>query len=149
MQNKIFLILSFLIFTNSIAQINFEKGYFINSSGEKTECLIKNEDWRSNPEFIQYKLSEDDIIKTLSIANTKEFSVYESSKFIRENIDIEYSSLETNKITDKRKLNFENKTLFLRVLTEGKANLYSFRDRSIIKFIAASRKIDELLFIKI
>ena len=44
--------LTFIFILTSIitsAQINFEKGYYISNSGEKTECFIKNIDWMNNP----------------------------------------------------------------------------------------------------
>ena len=40
-------LIAFNIF-NSYSQIKFEKGYFINNYNDKTDCLIKNIDWKSD-----------------------------------------------------------------------------------------------------
>ena len=44
---------------NCFAQISFEKGYFINNANQKTNCLIKNQDWKDNPTEFEYKLDEN------------------------------------------------------------------------------------------
>ena len=52
----------FLVFpilaTNCCAQISFEKGYYIDNSNQKVDCLIKNVDWKNNPTSFEYKLSD-------------------------------------------------------------------------------------------
>ena len=50
--------LALLAFTASFSQITYQPGYFINNSGSKTECLIKNVAWKDNPVEFDYKLSE-------------------------------------------------------------------------------------------
>ena len=52
--NKLLFIVVLLsiIGIESKAQVIFEKGYFINREGQKTECFIKNLDWRNNPSSI-------------------------------------------------------------------------------------------------
>ena len=53
---KNLLVISFLFYlTFSYSQITFEKGYFISNDGIKTECFIKNLDWRNNPTEFEYK----------------------------------------------------------------------------------------------
>ena len=44
------LLLLISIFTYS--QTKFQKGYFIKTNGDKVECLIKNEDWKNNFNFL-------------------------------------------------------------------------------------------------
>jgi hypothetical protein len=58
MKNLLLTALLFL-FSFSYAQITFEKGYFINNSGDRTECFIKNIDWRDNPTKFEYKMQID------------------------------------------------------------------------------------------
>ena len=50
-------ILLFLSF-NTFSQVTFEPGYIIDNSGQKTICLIKNNDWKNNPESFDYKINE-------------------------------------------------------------------------------------------
>jgi len=48
---KFALLAVFLIFSgaDSIAQVSFERGFFIDDSGNRVECLIRNLNWMSNP----------------------------------------------------------------------------------------------------
>ena len=46
---KSLIILSIIITSiNCYSQIKFEKGFYIDNDGQKTECLIKNIDWSVN-----------------------------------------------------------------------------------------------------
>ena len=44
---------------NSFAQTNFNKGYFISVGDIKTECFIKNEDWKSNLVENKYRINKN------------------------------------------------------------------------------------------
>lgn len=46
---KLFQIFITLLTINCYSQISYEKGYYIDNSGQKTECLIKNNDWLRDP----------------------------------------------------------------------------------------------------
>ena len=61
---------------NGYSQIIFEKGYLINNSNEKIECLIKNNDWKNNPETFEYKLSENSEPAIADVKSAKEFGIY-------------------------------------------------------------------------
>ena len=37
------------------SQISYVRGYFIHNSGEKTVCLIRNVDWKNNPQEFDFK----------------------------------------------------------------------------------------------
>jgi len=82
---KSFLLVCAILFLSisCYSQIIFEKGYFIDNAGQKTECLIKNMDWRSNPTAFDYKLSESDKSKTETIASVKEFGIYTVARYKR------------------------------------------------------------------
>ena len=58
MKQQLFILLLTVLAVNSNAQVNFDKGYFIDNNGQKTECLIKNADRGNNPSSFEYKLSE-------------------------------------------------------------------------------------------
>ncbi len=107
------------------AQIDFEKGYYINNNGKKIECLIKNIDWLYNPEKIIIKLNGQE--KRLNIDDIKEFQIYNGKKFIRLKVDIDRTPTKVKGISYDSTFNFQEETLLLQVLVEGKANLYSYR----------------------
>lgn len=130
MKNYITLILLFLYTISSISQIKFEKGYFINNDGLKTECFIKNLDWRNNPDEIIYKLSESGEKLNSSIKNILEFGVYEESKFEKHIVNIDISVQNLQKMSTIRNPKWEKRTLFLKVLVEGNAILYKYTNNN-------------------
>ncbi|QKX03573.1 hypothetical protein HN014_01135 [Aquimarina sp. TRL1] len=112
---------------NGIAQIKFEKGYYINNQGDKIDCLIKNEEWHDNPATIAYKISEDSSDTSLSINDFKSFKVG-NQHYIRANVKIDRSGRDLSSLTENRSPEFTEETLLLKVLMKGKASLYLFRE---------------------
>lgn len=74
---RYFFIFAIFLFSDfeCFSQIEFEKGYFISNSGERNEVLIKNVDWKNNPEIFSYKQSRDSEILSNTIEEAKEFKV--------------------------------------------------------------------------
>ncbi|SNR16880.1 tRNA modification GTPase [Tenacibaculum jejuense] len=147
MTRKIALV--FILVVNTLfAQISFEKGYFINNTGERIDCLIKNLDWQNNPTEILYKNNENSPEKKLSIHQVQEFSILNSSKFIRAEVAIDRSSDVLHLLTRERNPNFTNELIFLKVLEEGKANLYYYSDNNLTRFFFSkpNKKITQLVY---
>lgn len=145
------LLLCFTILTfQAFSQITFEKGYFIDNTDQRIECLIKNVDWRNNPSNFQYKLNESDEPIEARITDVKEFGIYNSSKFLRSVVKIDRSTEETNKLSKDRNPRLEEEQLFLKVLNEGKANLYSYYDTGLRRFFLSKDGlvIEQLVFKK-
>ena len=132
---KTLIIVSILILNCFYAQIKFEKGYFVDNSGKKTECLIKNMDWNYNPTSFEYKLSENDTEKRQNeIRNVKEFGIYNKSKFTKYTVQIDRSSGDLNKLNATKEPKFNNETFFLKTLIEGNFNLYLYNDSNTKRF---------------
>lgn len=129
----LFLLATILTLTCS-SQITFEKGYYITSSGQKTECLIKNKDWKNNPTEFIYTLSQEGEEKKGLINTIKEFGIYNVSKYVNHKVDIDRSSENINMMSLSRNPIFKEEQLFLKVLVEGKANLYLYEDGSLRRF---------------
>ncbi len=147
-KRTLIILLLFLGF-NSYAQINFEKGYFINNEGEKINCLIKNIDWKNNPTQFDYKVDENSEVQNADIHNVKEFSIVNQSKYQRFQVKIDRSSENLNNLSTNRNPEFTNEVLFLKVLIEGKANLYSYDDHQIKRFFYAVNdyaNVEQLIF---
>ena len=123
-----------LITKYSFGQINFEKGYFIDNDNRKTECLIKNEDWNDNPTTFFYKIDGSDVPQQTTISAVKEFCIDGQSKYIRSNTKIDRSSNEIDKLTDNMDPIWLQEQLFLKVLVEGNAELYSYVDGNLRRF---------------
>jgi hypothetical protein len=141
--------LLFLATYPSFAQINFEKGYFINESNVKTECLIKNQDWAYNPSQFKYKLNEKDELKIGSLASIIEFGVYGSFKYVGVDVKIDRSPNELADLTKTKDPIWSQEKLFLKVLISGKANLYSYlgeKNSERFFYSTANKNIQQLIF---
>ncbi|WP_159947505.1 porin family protein [Polaribacter septentrionalilitoris] len=131
---------------NLFSQTSFEKGYFINNSGEKIECLIKNLDLLNNPKSFVYKLTKDSSENIATISNVKEFEIYKISKYERHTVKIDRSSENSNELSLTRKVKFTDEQLFLKVLLKGKASLYKYSEPGLLRFFYEIDDIKQLVF---
>ncbi|MCU4164119.1 hypothetical protein [Carboxylicivirga caseinilyticus] len=128
MKSQITLLLITVFSLNCYSQISFEKGYFIDNNDQKVECFIKNNDWDLNPTLFTYTLTELGEQKKLTINSVKEFTINNNAKYIRSTVNIDRSKYKSGELSDQRNPIFKEETLFLKVLVEGKANLYLYKD---------------------
>lgn len=134
MKTKFYFLFFITFISKSFSQIQFEKGYFINNSDQKIECLIKNVDWLDNPVNFHYKLDENAKIETQDISAVKEFGISKWSRFVRNTVDVDISSEIAGNISYKKEPEFVKQTVFLKLLVEGKTNLYSYVNGNITRF---------------
>ena len=134
--NKLLFIVVLLsiIGIESKAQVIFEKGYFINREGQKTECFIKNLDWRNNPSSFEYQITLGGQTQKNGIESIKEFCIYNQAKFVCSKVQIDRSSSSVDQLSSDRNPVFEEEILFLKVLVEGKASLLSYQDGNLKRF---------------
>ena len=130
----IFIGLLLVLGIETFGQTHFKKGYFIDDTDTKTECFIKDVDWYSHPTSFLYKLTEDGAVKDVGIETIKGFGIGEAIKYIREEVKVDYSSNNINELSVVKNPEFEDATLFLRVLVEGDASLYMYRLGSLVRF---------------
>ena len=76
------------------------------------------------------------------------FNIENESKFIRTTVDIDRSSDRIEDLTYSSLPEFKEETIFLKVLTEGQATLYSFTDTKLNKFFFKNKenKIEQLVY---
>lgn len=159
MKKILFIVIMSVLWTDSYSQILFEKGYFINDSNQRVECLIKNIDWKNNPTKFEYKLYENDKIQKATILNIKEFGINDVSKYIRAQTKIDSSSDLIDRMSSEKNPQFKDKLVFLKVLIEGQASLfqytndystkffYKLNDTEIIQLVYKRYLIDDEIFV--
>ena len=125
MKKTLFYLLFVSVFT-CYSQVSFEKGYLINDSNQRIECEIKNSDWQHNPNQFEYRLSKDGKTEIGSLENVKEFAIIGVHKYVREAVNIDVSQYDVNSSQSDKNPVFKTKVLFLKVLLESKASLYSY-----------------------
>lgn len=148
MKKKILILLLISIsFTN--AQTKFKEGYYVSNSNEKVFGLIKDYDWKNSPKKIEFKENIDSSSKIIEINQILEFQIKNDIKFIRVDVEIEKSSAKIGQLNNIKKPQFFKENLVLKVLIEGKANLYQYYENGIEKFFYSynGSKIEQLLFI--
>lgn len=148
MKKQLLILLTTILSLNCYSQISFEKGYYIDNENQKTNCLIKNIDWKNNPTEFEFKLSENSELKKTTIKSIKEFGIYGISKYIRNTVNIDRSSVKINNLSNDRNPKFNKEELFLKVLVEGKSNLYKYADNHIKKYFYSNENsnIEQLIF---
>lgn len=148
MKKQLFFILILFWSIDGYSQIKFESGYFVNIDGNKVNCFIKNMDWKNNPIEFSYKLSENSEVKTADIKSVLEFGISDFIKYKRFTVDIDKSSEDMSQLSKTRNPEFSKDELFLKVLVEGKATLFSYENGYIRKyfFCTDSLKVEQLVF---
>lgn len=134
MKKQLLLFLITILSLNCYSQISYEKGYYIDNSNQKVDCLIKNVDWKNNPTEFVYKLAENTSVQKATIKTIKEFGIYNKLKYERYTVNIDRSSNVVNNLSNVRKVLFNEEQLFLQVLIEGEASLYVFEDSNLIRY---------------
>ena len=130
---KKFYVLLLLIPVASIAQIKFEKGYFIDNQNLRTECFIRSIDWNDTPTSFDYKLAENG-----SPVSKKDFEVSEfgvgNVRFISRDVEMDQSSDWADRLSRTRAPEMENVRVFLKVIVDGKYRLYRYDRNEMMRF---------------
>ncbi|MGM0634909.1 MAG: tRNA modification GTPase [Bacteroidota bacterium] len=148
MKKQLFFLLFTIISFNFYAQDDFEKGYFIDNNNQRVDCLIEKTESLNTPTKFKFKLSENADVETANITSVKEFGVGDYLKYIRVITKIDRSSENLEKLSNQRAPEFEEEELFLKVLVEGKANLYEYTDNNLRRFFykKGDAELEQLVF---
>jgi len=118
----------------SFAQMEFEKGYLITSDSQRKECLIKNEEWKSNPTEFSYKLSNSASPEIGDLKSVKEFSITNYCKYVNANVKVDLQTKPAIGAKSEVIPVWTREKLFLKVILEGKAKLYIYDNNKVKRF---------------
>lgn len=138
MKPQIIIFFLFSIVTN--AQVDFQKGYIIDNSKNKFECLIKNNDWKRSPTYLTYKLSDSSSEETLLFNQLKEFRILGTDNFFKR-----YTISKNIVGSFYEEMQLESDSVLLRVLVDGHVDLLEFHNNGRYYFFYESE--DELVFL--
>lgn len=137
-----FLSLLFLFcFTIGTAQVQYESAYYINNSGERIDGFIKNEEWNNNPSQVEFKTHKEGEAEILKMSAVTEFGSDRKFKYIRATVAMDRSSDDNNNLSSFKAPKLEEEILFLKVLIQGDATLYLYRDSNLQRFFYSKYKI--------
>lgn len=125
-----------LCWCTATAQIAYEPGYFIDNTGNKTECLVRNPNWLLNPESFDYRLTENGVSQSSGIKDVQEFGVGDYI-FKRYTVLIDRSSNDVERASVIKDPEYTTETLYLRQIATGEAVLYSYASTNFVRFFAA------------
>lgn len=150
MKNIYFLLLFNLVSFSCISQITYKEGYIINNSGERTEVFIRFDETKGHLSHIEYKTSRGGKNLTTDLKSTKEYGVGEDYKFLRSSVSIDRASQDLEKLSGDRNPDFEEETLYLRLLIEGEYSLLVYQEKNLERFFIRkpSGEIEQLIFKK-
>jgi hypothetical protein len=128
----------FLVFTLNFsglfAQETYQNGYYVDNNGQKNEVLINNLDWKNNPKDFSFKVNGSSDSEKKEISEVVEFGIGKELKFVRAVVEIDKSSNLDSFLSSTRNPDNVSETLFLKVLVEGKAVLYQYEEKNLIRF---------------
>lgn len=125
-------LLTSLIFSQS----RFDKGYFIDNSGQRTECLIRDEGWLSSPAEVKYRLrNEQDNTLSFRVSDVSEFGTDNKTVYKRVTADFIVSSQMAGSVDRTFEFRPVPKTVFVKQLVFGNVRLFLYRESSISNFL--------------
>ena len=152
MKKQFYLLIIISIFSqkNLFAQISFESGYFIDNNGQKSTVFIKNLDWKNNPKELIFKVQESGPSEEKQISEVAEFGIGNELKFVRALVQIDKSSNLESFLSTNKNPEFVTETLFLKALVEGKAKLYQYEEKNLLRFFYSKYdgEINQLIYKK-
>ena len=144
-------LLLILFCLNLNAQVNYEKSYFIDNGGSKTECFIKNKDKSESPSSFEYKLKlEESQILSFDVKNVKEVKIGEVLKYERSTVKLDTSNVKIDALDENREPEWKEVTVFLKVLVESQATLYEYKQGNSIKYFykVGNSSVEQLIYKK-
>ncbi|MDP4679347.1 MAG: hypothetical protein NWS46_03170, partial [Cyclobacteriaceae bacterium] len=126
-----------IIFMHSLSgfsQITFESGYFITKDEKRVTGFIKNIDWRNSPKKLKFKPSLDSQIQIINIETISEFGFSNTDQYKKYRVKIDRSNNNASNLSSERAPDLHEEFLFLKVLIEGKASLYSYESNGLSRF---------------
>jgi hypothetical protein len=113
--------------TNDSQLTGFEMGTVVLDNNTQLDVLIKVEKWNLSPTEVVIRQSEDASSEILKLEDVKSFYIPRFVKFLRDTIQYDISGMKKRTMLGKRDPFYEQRVVFLRVLVEGEASLYSYR----------------------
>lgn len=110
---------------NFYAQNNFQQGLITTSNGEQISALIGLYSWKKFPNKIDYKLNENSSVQQIESANISSLETNSGLLYLKKTLPVDISSNITDQLNDSYDPKFEERTIFLKSLVQGKASLYS------------------------
>lgn len=91
-------------------------------------------DWRNSPKELKFRKSPSSVAESIPIDSVKEFGFSASHRYLRTNVNIDKSVNNVSNLTTLKEPIFKEESIFLKLLIDGKASLYSYQDSGVTRF---------------
>lgn len=125
MKRIIIFLLTLSTFLTYAQNDDFKEGVIINENGEEITCYIQDSKWLEHPDKVYYKLTLEGDLKEANVLNTRGVVIENVIKLVRATIAVDMSSDNLASLDDNKQPIWKTKTVFLKTLVEGEANLLS------------------------
>lgn len=132
-----------IIFVPCLAQKKILKGYIIDSYGIKKMVEIEDQEWIRTPKKFSIRFENSDSTFKVYPEDLQEINIENSIKYISRKIWYPQKESDLNSIYGGNRIPFVSNQIFLKVLIEGKYNLYEYnKDHNLLFF--ANRQNDTI-----
>jgi hypothetical protein len=132
------------------AQSRYKSGYIIDNDGKRSDVAIFDKDWTQSPEDITYRIAGRAEPRKGRIDEVREFKVGDN-KFVRFQVKMDVSSQDQENLSENNDPEWQTRTVFLKQIVEGKADLYRFRDPKLELFFFSldNADVEQLVYKKV
>lgn len=148
--NSLFLFLGlFFSTTAGLTQSAFEKGYFVDRAGEKTDCYILTEEWNAG-DHLTFRKDYKEPSQSKPFAEISEVSVSNTLKVLHVKASVDISGDTPNLFSYTRDPEWSEQDIILWTLVEGTYNLYVYQNDGLTRYFysAGSMPFQPLVFKK-
>jgi len=148
MKNYIFLIAFLAISLVSKAQNRYQKGYIIDQKGSEKQGFVFDSGTNSTPQKIQFKPSKEADAEKLNVNNVREFG-FNGNVYRKYSVEIDRSTNRLEALGADNRPDFSQEELFLELLVDGDANLYSYAGKGITRYfysVENDGKVEQLIY---
>jgi len=120
-----------------------QQGYYITKNNEKVEGYYKSTDFFDPTSLLFKKTADGEFIK-INTADVIEYSVGDEYKFKKFTVKLDKSNFNLKKLSTVKEPEWETVTIFLNVLVDGNAILYSYPAYNGVKYFFTVKGKQEL-----
>lgn len=144
---QLLLIFSFLFSSVLFAQNDFKEAYYIDNQGKKIEGFIKNSNFNNINEFtfqnLEFKKNLDQKSEKIDKSTITEFGFVGDVKYVKTKAKIDDVNLSSD-FGSIKEFTVKEVVVFLNVLVEGSATLYSYEGSNGTKYLYKVKDKDDV-----
>ncbi len=107
---------------------NLNAGHYIDKNGKKVAALIDFRDWEINPTEVRYRKRGGATTEILKPGDIQSFGIKGIDLYFSKTVAVNVAPIEVNEMTESPDPIFEKRTVFLKLVIDGKAKLYVLND---------------------